>query len=201
MRDDFVVEPLPYWMADALRRNVDSTATARLAIMDRVRRERANRLSTPSRPSRWRRRGSFAPIAFLTVLGMLFVSVSLRDVGQRADLTIMNAAYVIGDSVVPSRDTTPAAAGRPASFLDTLRIVEFVLRGGVTHSAVVVGDFNGWQRGATPMHRDGNGEWKTRALVPPDVLRYAYIVDDAQVITAPPLSVVRNATPVRHDSM
>ena len=83
----------------------------------------------------------------------------------------------------------------------TLHIVEFVLRGGAVRSADVVGDFNEWRRGATPLHRDANGTWRTRALVPRDALRYAYVIDDARIISPPPLTVVRDATRMRHDSI
>jgi hypothetical protein len=59
---------------------------------------------------------------------------------------------------------------------DTLRIVEFVLRGADVGSAAVVGDFNAWQSGATALHRDADGAWRARVLVPQDVVRFAYEV-------------------------
>ena len=76
-----------------------------------------------------------------------------------------------------------------------------MLRGGVSRSAVVVGDFNGWQRGVTPLHPNANGEWRTRALVPRDALRYAYVVDEKRIVSAPPLTGVRHATRWRPDSI
>ena len=197
---DVTVAELPYWMAAALRHDVVSTTSARRAIMDRVRCERPRTLSTPPRPSRWPRRGALTPLALLGMFGVLFVATSLRDVNRRMDLTILNAAQLIGDSVVPSRDHA-AAPGAHDAFLDTLHIVEFVLRGGAVRSAVVVGDFNEWQRGTTPLHRDADGNWRTRALVPRDALRYAYVIDDARIIAPPPLTIVRDATRMRHDSI
>ncbi len=196
---DTSVSPLPYWMADALRREVTSTANTRAQVMDRVRREPPRVLSAPIRASRWARRGALTPMALLGTLGALFITLSLRDVGRRADVTMMTSALIIGDSVVPSRDTVGGALRD--SFLDTLHIVEFVLRGGVSRSAVVVGDFNGWQRGVTPLQPNANGEWRTRALVPRDALRYAYVVDEKRIVSAPPLTVVRHATRWRPDSI
>lgn len=197
---DAIVAELPYWMADTLRRDIVSTASARRAIMDRVRCERPRTLSAPPRPSRWPRRGALTPVVLLGMLAVLFIATSLRDVNRRTDLTVLNSARLIGDSVVPSREHM-AVPGEHESFLDTLHIVEFVLRGGAVHSADVVGDFNEWRRGATPLHRDANGTWRTRALVPRDALRYAYVIDDARIISPPPLTVVRDATRMRHDSI
>ena len=197
---DAIVAELPYWIADTLRRDIVSTASARRAIMDRVRCERPRPLSTPSRPSRWPRRGALTPLALLGVLGVVFVATSLRDVHRRIDLTVMNSAQLIGDSVVPSPDHA-AGPGEHNAFLDTLHIVEFVLRGGAVRSAVVVGDFNAWQRGTTPLHRDADGNWRARALVPRDALRYAYVIDNIRIIAPPPLTVVRDATRMRHDSI
>ena len=196
---DNPVSPLPYWMSETLRREVPSTANARARIMDRVRREPPRVLSAPVRATRWARRGALTPLALLGTLGAMVITLSLRDVGRRAEVTMMNSAMIIGDSVVPSHDTVGGVLRD--SFLDTLHIVEFVLRGGVTRSAVVVGDFNGWQRGVTPLQPNANGEWRARVLVPRDALRYAYVVDEKRIVSAPPLTLVRHATRWLPDSI
>ena len=62
------------------------------------------------------------------------------------------------------------AAHSGGRWLDTLRIVEFVLRGPSVHSASALGEFNRWQRAVTPLARVASNEWRVRVLVPRDAL-------------------------------
>ncbi len=166
---------LSSWVVDTLRDPVVSAASSRSAIMDRVRREAApRRLHAPMRASRWSRRGLLSPRGGMAMLAMLVALVSVRGLEQRrTDPLLETSATVLGDSVVPQ------LGGR---LLDTLRVVEFVLRGPAVRSAAVVGDFNAWRRGVTLLAHDSGETWRARVLVPRDALRFAYVVNDAQWI-------------------
>ncbi len=197
------------WVLDTLRAPVVSAASSRSAIMDRVRCESApRRLRAPMRASRWSRRGLLSPFGGMAVLAMLVVLVSVRRLDQRhVGSLIETSAIILGDSVVPLQDVdfgglrsgnarTADVSGEAAArrdsvvarlggrLLDTLRVVEFVLRGPAVRSASVVGDFNAWRRGVTMLAHDSGDTWRARVLVPRDALRFAYVVNDAQWISA-----------------
>ena len=202
---DLSTDELPGWARAAFTLPASSDleygparhAAARAAIMDRVRREPrplrsdfaapdasratpriavhvASRLSAPMRASRWTRRGLLTPFGAAAFAGVLGLLLSVRAVGMYGGLRDVGAhgatmsAVVIGDTVMPS-------------LRDTLRIVEFVLRGPTVRSAAVVGDFNAWRRGATRLERRADGAWHARVIVPRDVVRFAYSVNDEPV--------------------
>ena len=142
------------------------------------------------RASRWTRRGLLTPFGAAAFAGMLGLLLSVRAVGMYGGLrggvahgTTMSAV-VIGDTVMPS-------------LRDTLRIVEFVLRGPAVRSAAVVGDFNAWRRGATRLERGADGAWHARVLVPRDVVRFAYAVNDESVDARDP-SAAEAGRPAPH---
>jgi len=141
------------------------------------------------RASHWTRRGLLTPFGAAALAGVLGLMLSLRaattlrDPRGAAGMTF--SATVIGDTVMPSLGDTVR---------DTLRIVEFVLRGpsdrAPVRSADVIGDFNAWRRGATAMAQRDDGSWYARAVVPRDAVRFAYAVDDE--------SSHRDAAPAAH---
>ena len=56
--------------------------------------------------------------------------------------------------------------------------VQFVLDAAAAKSVALVGDFNGWDGGATPLVRDSaSGAWSVVAAVPPGRHVYAFLVD------------------------
>jgi hypothetical protein len=191
---------LPDWVTDALREPVASTPAARTRIMEAVRATaRPRRLSAPVARSRWLRRGLLSPVggllttAFLTATLMLRMG-SMEGLMGRSVADVQTAAFVLGDSVVPVSPivATPArmdgATPLSTRLLDTLRIVEFVIRGSSVHAASVLGDFNAWKRGATPLRAVGGDEWRARVLVPrdavPTVRTVAYLINNSQLIPA-----------------
>ena len=91
---------------------------------------------------------------------------------------------ILGDSVVPlpAAPLSDTMKSHEPRWLDTLHIVEFVLRGPSIRAASVLGDFNRWQRNATPLVSDGHGNWRARALVPRDALAMAYLVNDLELV-------------------
>jgi hypothetical protein len=63
------------------------------------------------------------------------------------------------------------------------------------HAASVLGSFNAWQRGATPMVASADGAWRVRVLIPRDVLatslNVAFLVNGAKLLPSP-TSTARN---------
>ena len=41
----------------------------------------------------------------------------------------------------------------------------------------LVGEFNGWDAKATPMHRSADGKWQVELRLPPGFYRYKFVVD------------------------
>jgi 1,4-alpha-glucan branching enzyme len=52
----------------------------------------------------------------------------------------------------------------------------------------VVGTFNEWESGATPLAKTADGWWEARAALAPGTYEYAYMVDGAYL--TPPESLV-----------
>lgn len=184
MRDP-IDSALPEWVGEALREPVTSQASSRARIMDAVRGLPApRRMSAPMRPSRWMRRGLLSPVGSILATAAMAMVMLTRVATPGAGVSdLVTVTRILGDSIVPASGS--ATSGH---WLDTLRIVEFVIRGSSVHAAAVIGDFNQWRRGATPLASAGGNEWRARVLVPRDALQMAYLVNDAQIIPAEPLS-------------
>ncbi|MBL0170945.1 MAG: hypothetical protein IPP90_09470 [Gemmatimonadaceae bacterium] len=182
-RDPFE-SALPDWVGETLREPVESHPRSRARIMEAVRALPApRRRSAPMRPSRWLRRGLLSPISGAITSAVLALSLLLRaDGGASALSDIVTVTRVLGDTVVPVH-TLPSASGT-IRWLDTLRIVEFVIRGSSVHAVAILGDFNKWQRNATPLSAGAPHEWRARVLVPRDALDVAYLVNDRHLIPA-----------------
>ncbi len=204
---------LPLHVRELLRAPASSTSAARSRIMETVRAlPTPRRLRVPFAGSRWPRRGLLSPLAGLVTTVVLLCTIVLRISPLDALLsdtahTLETAAVVLGDSVVPvsianaygridqprsarAHDDSLAARmdGYARRVLDTLRIVEFVLRGSSIRSASVLGTFNAWNRGATPLVTTGRDEWRARVLVPRDAvatsLNVAFLVNGTKLISA-----------------
>jgi len=207
-RDEQSLSP---WVIDALRhpapgsatRSASRLAAQRTAIMDRVRREPSPHvLSAPMRASRWTRRGLLTPFGGMTLVALFVAAISLRGLDERhGGGALETTAFILGDSVVPVHEGGARADSVGERLLDTLRIVEFVLRGPAVRSATVIGDFNAWQRGITALTRGSDDSWRARVLVPRDAVRFAYVVNDARVVNAVPLRPARSASRSIPDSI
>ncbi|HYW30056.1 MAG TPA: hypothetical protein VE869_01020 [Gemmatimonas sp.] len=155
-----------------------------------------NRLRAPMRPSRWHRRGLLTPFGAAALAGLLALVIGGRSIGlvdgvrehtsdRMSGSTRHDGVEAVGISTSATvlRDTVVRATGRSlqeafrVGLRDTLRVVELVLRGPDVARVAVVGDFNAWQRGATPMERRADGSWYAQVVVPRDVVRFAYVVN------------------------
>ena len=98
-------------------------------------------------------------------------------------------ALVIGGTMA-WRDARPSAAATPAALAatDTLtvRVVQFELRAPGARSVALVGDFNEWNREATPLHAvAANGVWTISLPLPTGRHVYAFVVDGEEWIADP----------------
>jgi hypothetical protein len=197
-------------MRERLRAPIDSSAGQRDAIMARVRRVGApRRLSPPMRASRWSHRGLLNPLSGMVMVATLVAVVSMRSLEFGRGVRSREAtSLVLGDSVLPAGVSASAGLAHGGSseaigtrLLDTLRLVEFVLRGRDVRSVAVVGDFNAWQRGVTRLQHEGTDHWRARVLVPRDALRFAFVVNGTQLVAAPPLQKAADARRTIPDSI
>lgn len=194
-------ETLPMWVTSTLSRAAESTVPARSAIMDRVRREAAGTrgMRAPMQRSRWTRRGVLSPFGAAAMAGALGLLLSVRTFGSLAATSAVSgfttSASVIGDTVMPS--LVPSLL---PSLRDTMRIVEFVLRGREIEHAEVVGDFNRWRPTATSLVQRDSGEWSARVVVPRDMVRFAFITERQRVASrdVPPAAMQRAGPSARH---
>lgn len=186
---DQIPPSLPDWVTIALRAPITSRAGTRDRIMHAVRGLPApRRLSAPPaavRASRWSRRGSLTGAGSVLMTAMLAFMVSVHRGDQLAVMArVQTSAIVLGDTVVPAVGAPDSLGAR---FLDTLRIVQFAVRGPHIGAAEVIGTFNGWRRGSTMLTSDADAhartsEWRARVLVPRDALDFAFVIGDVSEI-------------------
>lgn len=190
---------VPSWMTEALRTPVASRPEARARIMAQVRALPApRRLSVPlvQRASRWRRRGSLTGIGGALLTAMLTVAVGIRHgEGHALAQRVHPSAIVVGDSAVPVRGADSLVAIMSGRLLDTMKVVEYVVRGtevrtasvqhavrhGQAHDARVV-PFEPAQ-----LTRVSDTEWRVRALLPRDAVAVAFNVNE---VTMEPVALV-----------
>lgn len=162
-------------IARELRQGVRFDATFDERVMARVRRE--GFLGTPlalrpiRRASRW-----------LVQTRSIRVS-PLIGLAAAAGFT----ALVIGGTLA-MRDRSPAVAPAVAAAADTqpVKVVQFVLRAPGARSVALVGDFNEWNRDATPLRAaSGDGLWTISVPLPSGRHVYAFVVDGEEWIADP----------------
>jgi 1,4-alpha-glucan branching enzyme len=73
-----------------------------------------------------------------------------------------------------------------ATLRDTLRLVRFMLVAPTASRVTLAGDFNGWDRRATPLVTERErGVWSVAVALAPGRHRYAFVVDDTGWVTDP----------------
>ena len=88
---------------------------------------------------------------------------------------------------------TPTAAPVAAAAHDTVYLVRFTLVHPDAHRVSLVGDFNGWTPGATPLVGQGvNGVWAASVPVTPGRHEYAFIVDGRRWVADPYAATVHD---------
>ena len=144
---------------------------ARSATAPRTRRDRFGWLVRPAI--------SLSPLQALAAA--LLVAIALGAAFTRGG----DRAPATADAGAASAPATPAAA--VAS--DAPRTVQFVFVSGAAHEVSLVGDFNDWQAGSTPLRRaSADGLWTVEVPLEPGRYTYAFVVDGTRWVpdeTAP----------------
>ncbi len=80
--------------------------------------------------------------------------------------------------------TAPRALARPVR--DGPQLVRFIFEAPRARHVSLVGEFNGWNAAATPMHRSASGGfWAASLPLPPGRHLYAFVVDDSTWVPDP----------------
>jgi len=148
--------------------SLDSTFEQRL--MSAVQAEVRTRESATASRSWWRR-GRTITLSPLTMLGVAAGIVGIFAAGAGA------ASF--------GRDHTPVArlaVARP----DSVQLVRFVFVDSSARSVALVGDFNGWTKGATQLSPGGRkGAWVVSVPLALGRHEYAFIVDGTRWVADP----------------
>jgi hypothetical protein len=161
----------------ALRWNVATDAGAKSRIMERV---RAAASETPRTREPFFRRGarhSVVGLALAAGIGSITTLSTLLPPGggARASATTV----VIGDTVV-------------STLRDTLRLVRLMFDDPGARQVAVVGDFNGWRAGETPLAREAaTHRWSATLALRDGAHRYAFVVDGTRWVPDPSADRVR----------
>jgi 1,4-alpha-glucan branching enzyme len=92
------------------------------------------------------------------------------------------ALMAVASTLVMARRGEPTITARR----DTVEFVRFVLVDSAARSVSVVGDFNGWRRGETPLSAGSKaGVWTVSLPLPPGRHEYAFIVDGQRWVIDP----------------
>lgn len=68
---------------------------------------------------------------------------------------------------------------------DGVQVVRFVLDAPAASSVALAGDFNDWDRRATPLSKDKSGEWVATVKLQPGRYNYTFIVDGVRWVADP----------------
>lgn len=107
----------------------------------------------------------------------------LTPLGVLARAAVL-AAVAVGATVTAERTRAPAAPAVAAA--SAASDVPFVLYAPGARSVALVGDFNGWDRSATPLKPAGSaGAWVVSVPLRPGRYRYAFLIDGARWLPDP----------------
>ena len=152
------------------------------------------------RPSRWQRAMDALRMPALTRVGALAVTGAALALGfvMRGTLEAptVPVAPIAGNGI-----ETPvqfaAATDRESMAVPT----QFVFDDRTAQRVSVVGEFNGWQAGKTPLTRLESGLWTVTVPLTPGRHVYAFVLDDTLVKADPRAPKVRDADYGREGSV
>jgi hypothetical protein len=171
------LDPYVQWIASEARRPVVVDPSARVRLMDAIRAE--PRPERQPRVLRWvlePRSITLPPLATaalaagLVAFGILGgLALNNRDGRSSTDQRL---AEVAGDPRLPASSTP--------------RVVKFVLIAPKAARVSVVGDFNDWNAGATPMTNQGtDGAWTVFVPLEPGLHTYSFVIDGTHFVPDP----------------
>jgi hypothetical protein len=154
----------------ALRRDVPADARAKARIMERVR-EAAR--DVPRRPATTFARGTRHSIVGLALAAGVGSVTTLSALLPPAGSAGATRTAILGDTVV-------------STLRDTLRLVRLMFDDPGAREVAVVGDFNGWRAGGTPLAREGaTHRWSATLAMRDGDHRYAFVVDGTRWVPDP----------------
>jgi hypothetical protein len=157
-------------VAAALLADVPTDVRARARIMARV---RAAAEETPRPREPFIRRGSRHSIVGLALAAGIGSITTLTTLLPPGDARGGATGIVIGDTVV-------------STLRDTLRLVRLMFDDPGARRVAVVGDFNGWRVGETPLTRDAaSHRWSATLALRDGAHRYAFVVDGTRWVADP----------------
>jgi hypothetical protein len=146
----------------------------------------------------WHRRRTLAlpPMAWGALAAGFAIIVSLGTLAtahilQRGQVAAAPAPVHVEVASTPTPvappSATPAATPRAVARVrrDTVYMVRFVLADADAHTVSLVGDFNDWEKRATPLRSAKPGVWTAQVTLPPGRHEYAYVVDGQRWIADP----------------
>jgi plastocyanin len=83
----------------------------------------------------------------------------------------------------PVQPRVQLAAAAPSA--DTVYVVRFVLADSRAHTVTLLGDFNAWQKQATPLRVTKPGIWSAQVALTPGRHEYAFLVDGKRWVADP----------------
>jgi hypothetical protein len=114
-------------------------------------------------------------------------TVHVSPLGALAAAALVIVAALTGvprmlpdDKAAPVVGVVDTLVDTPAADSDGARVVQFVFVAPSAESVSLVGDFNNWEMGATPLAAGpGRSVWTVRVRLPNGRHRYAFVVDDS----------------------
>ena len=132
-----------------------------------------------------------SPLGALAAAALAFVAATL---GMRRDATRPRTDGGTGEYPAVATGEFPAVrtsaartAAAPASHTrDTVFVTRFMIVAPGAQHVTLVGDFNDWDKGATPLLKvAANGVWTAEVRLPPGRYAYAFLVDGQQWVADP----------------
>jgi hypothetical protein len=163
-------------VAAALQADVPVDAAAKVRVMERV---RAAARELPRSHGGLPFRGARHSVVGLALAAGIGSITTLSTLLPRSDDLSREHTRVFGDSVV-------------ATLRDTLRLVRLIFDDPGARQVAVVGDFNAWRLGATPLVRDADTHrWSATLALRDGAHRYAFVVDGTRWVPDPDAERVR----------
>ncbi|HEU4682002.1 MAG TPA: isoamylase early set domain-containing protein [Gemmatimonadales bacterium] len=132
-----------------------------------------------------RRRRVFGTSRWATASDRIDLS-PLRGLATAAGLAAILAAGIWLGRQSVTLSSSPVVAVGSAAGTEVMRQVEFVLVAPQASQVMLVGDFNGWSPGATPLRAsESNGIWSVTVPLTPGRHEYAFLVDGKQWLRDP----------------
>jgi len=127
-----------------------------------------------SAPREWWRRSITLRV---TPIGAFAVAAGIAAVVALSQTALAKHRTVPPAPITSVATTSAVAATRTVAQHDTTYIVRFIFLAPSARSVALVGDFNNWNRHATPLRASGEGAWTVSVPLQPGKHEYAFVLD------------------------